>query len=148
MHISDRYSWKSEKRNKKIRGKPMKRNKYLTTIRSLAQELDNFKKLIATVSNSQGFLSSIDKQSVNDGIQKILHLIDEAKKFKCLTLVEKDYLNFCFLLVHGSDMADQLLKLQGNFEVPIKHALSWKKIAKHFKTFLRGNLRNKNIMND
>ncbi|MBS0351430.1 MAG: hypothetical protein JSR33_09665 [Proteobacteria bacterium] len=121
----------------------MKRNKYLSTIRSLAQELMHFQEILA-MSHHQSFKALENRESVGVSVQKLLSLIQEAEKFRCLTLIEEDYLNFCFLIIHGSDMADQLLTLQGNFEVSIKHALSWKKAAKQFKNFLRGNCSNKN----
>jgi hypothetical protein len=64
----------------------MKRNKYLTTIQSLTQELSNFQKILKIVHNtSSPFL--INQKSISYDIQKILSLIQEAEKFRCLTLI-------------------------------------------------------------
>lgn len=102
---------------------------FFNTSKTLAKEL--------TILQSQ-----LDKDndmtlmSLKDDINKILPLLREFQTINSFTLLGQDYVNFCLLIVHGSDMADYLLDSR---KIPKKyrwHARRWQEIVTHFKPFI------------
>ncbi len=116
----------------------MKKNDYSKLLQTLVQELDYFQKLLIFSERSKvdKGLKELNLDQIIGAIQKVMTMVREVKEMKKLTLIDKDFTNFCFLLIHGSDMADYLLTLEESSEKVRWHAHSWKKIAGTFKPFL------------
>lgn len=120
-------------------------NSLSTTLTNLTQELHNFKALIEITRD--GLVNGVSKdeiplEAIFIVISNLLKLINEFKMIKSLILLEQDYINFCLLLVYGSEMAAALLKLKNCPDNSRQHAKAWKEIASEFTLLLNNNIYN------
>lgn len=115
------------------------------TFTILSEELNAFQTLLKCTNSGLVNCICVNKlplEKVFAGISILLDLINEFKQVKSLTLLEQDYINFCLLLVYGSEMAETLPKLKNCPENSRKHAKAWKEVAIKFTPLLNNNLNN------
>ncbi len=116
--------------------------KHPEQLKKLSQGLINIQIGLETICNSfkkRTPKPSTQCQALMSHIQQIGHVAMELESIKSLVLAGKDYTNFCFLIIHGSDMADYLLSLKSSNNISRQHALDWKKLALKFRPFLEEN---------
>lgn len=114
-------------------------NIIIDPLQILYQELNDFRALIENTQNGLTQCVCKDELSLEKvmvDISMLVKRINEIKVLKSIILFEQDYINFCLLLVYGSEMAKVLPKLKNCPENSRKHAKAWNEIANKFVSFL------------
>ncbi len=116
--------------------------KYSGPLKKLSQALINIQTGLEIINSSGAFKSSAQSKEMINYTQQIGQMVKELEGIKSFILIGEDYINFCFLIIHGCDMADYLLTLKGSSAVSCQHALSWKKLVVEFRPLLQENANN------